>query len=58
MTEDPIVAEIHQTRERLIEEYGGMENLLKEFRAIEEEMKDRVVRLEPRPPIETNRRAS
>ena len=58
MTEDPIVAEVHQTRERLLKEYGGMENLLKEFRAIEEEMKDRVVRLEPRTPIETKRRVS
>jgi len=51
MTEDPIVAEIHETRERLLEEYGGVENLLREFRAIEAEMKDRVVRLEPRAPI-------
>ena len=55
MTEDPIVAEIHRTRERLLEEYGGMENLLAEFRAIETEMKDRVVRLEPRKPVETKR---
>jgi len=58
MIEDPIVAEIHETRERLLKEYGGMENFLKEIRAIEAEMKDRVVRLEPRPPIETKRRVS
>jgi hypothetical protein len=58
MNEDPIVAEVHKTRERLLEEYGGMENLLEEFRAIEAEMKDRVVRLEPRQPIETKRRVS
>jgi hypothetical protein len=58
MNEDPIVAEVHETRERLLREYGGMENLLKEFRAIEAEMKDRVVKLEPRAPIETKRRAS
>lgn len=58
MTEDPIVAEIHETRERLLEEYGGMANLMHEFRAIEAEMKDRVVRLEPRAPIETKRRVS
>jgi hypothetical protein len=56
MTEDPVVAEIHEIRERLLEEYGGMENLLSEFRAIEAEMKDRVVRLEPRAPVETKRR--
>jgi hypothetical protein len=58
MNEDPIVAEVHETRERLLREYGGMENLLKEFRSIEAEMKDRVVRLEPRAPIETKRRVS
>jgi hypothetical protein len=58
VTEDPIVAEIHETRERLLEEYGGMENLRHEFRAIEAEMQDRVVRLAPRAPIETKRRVS
>jgi hypothetical protein len=58
MNEDPIVAEVHETRERLLREYGGMENLLKEFRSIEAEMKGRVVRLEPRAPIETKRRVS
>lgn len=58
MNEDPIVAEVHETRERLLREYGGMENLLKEFRSIEAEMKDRVVRLEPRVPIETKLRVS
>jgi hypothetical protein len=53
MIEDPIVEEVHQTRERLLAEYGSMEGLLREFRAIEDEMRDRVVRLEPRPPIRT-----
>lgn len=28
-----------------------MDGLLREFRAIEDELRDRVVRLEPRPPI-------
>lgn len=58
MTEDPIVAEVHETRAKLLREFGGIENLMKEFRAIEAEMKDRVVSLEPRPPIETKRRVS
>jgi hypothetical protein len=58
MNEDPIVAEVHETRERLLKEFGSMEHLLVEFRAIEAEMSDRVVRLEPRPPIETRRRVS
>ena len=58
MNKDPIVAEVHETRERLLREYGSMENLFKEFRAIETEMKDQVVKLEPRAPIETTRRVS
>jgi hypothetical protein len=55
MSEDPIVEEVHKTRERLLAEYGGIDGLLKEFRAIEDEMRDRVVRLEPRPPARTTR---
>ncbi|HXA17607.1 MAG TPA: hypothetical protein VN380_11485 [Thermoanaerobaculia bacterium] len=51
MIEDPIVEEVHRTRERLLVEYVGMDGLLREFRAIEDEMRDRVVRLAPRPPI-------
>jgi hypothetical protein len=51
MIEDPIVEEVHRTRERLLAEYVGMDGLLREFRAIEDEMRDRVVRLAPRPPI-------
>lgn len=58
MTEDPIVGEVHATRERLLQQYGGMEGLLRELRAIENEMRDRVVRLEPRRPVEPKRRAS
>ena len=58
MIEDPIVEEIHKTRERLLEEYGGMEGLLRHLREIESEMKDQVVRLEPRPPIVTRRKIS
>ena len=58
MIEDPIVEEIHKTRERLLKEYGGMEGLLQNLREIESEMKDQVVRLEPRPPVETTRKIS
>lgn len=55
MSDDPIVEEVHKTRERLLAEYGGIDGLLQEFRAIEDEMRDRVVRLEPRPPVRTTR---
>ena len=58
MIDDPIVEEVHQTRERLLTEYGGIEGLRTEFRAIEDELKDRVVRRQPRTPVETNRRVS
>jgi len=57
MIEDPIVEEVHKTRERLLAEYG-MDGLLREFRAIEDEMRDIVVRLAPRPPIPTPRKDS
>ena len=58
MIEDPIVEDIHKTRERLLEEYGGMEGLLHHLREIESEMKDQVVRLEPRPPVVTKQKIS
>ena len=58
MIEDPIVEEVHKTRERLLAECGGMDGLLREFRAIEDEMRDRVVRLKPRAPIGTTHNGS
>ena len=53
MIDDPIVEELHKTRERLLAEYGGMNGLMREFRAIEDEMREKVLRLKPRKPIET-----
>jgi len=53
MFQDPIVAEVNETQERLLAEYGGMNGLLREFRAIEDAMRDRVVCLKPRPPVRT-----
>jgi hypothetical protein len=55
MSEDPIVAEVHKTRERLLEEYGGMEGFLQHVREMQKQMKDRVVRLAPKAPGETAR---
>ena len=48
MIEDPVVDEVHKTRERLLAEYGSAEGLAEQWRAIEAEFKDRVVRLEPK----------
>jgi hypothetical protein len=53
MIDDPIVEEVHRTRERLLSEYGGVDGLMREFRVIEEAMRDRVVRLKPRKPVKT-----
>ena len=58
MIEDPIVEEVHKTRERLLQRYGGFKGVLRQLREIEAEFKDRVVRLEPRRPIETKRKTS
>ena len=58
MTEDPIVEELHRIREEMLEQYGGLEGLVKHLRQMQAEMPGRVVRLEPKPPIETKRKIS
>ena len=56
--EDPIVAEIHETRSRLLAKYGGSEGYAKHLRELEAELKDRIVTREPRPPVKTHRKVS
>ena len=58
MIDDPVVEEIHKTRERILKAYGGSEALLQDLREIEIEFKDRVVRLEPRRPLAPARKVS
>jgi hypothetical protein len=58
MIEDPIVEEVHKTRERLLQKYGGFKGVLRQLREIETEFKDRVVTLEPRQAIKTKRKIS
>jgi hypothetical protein len=58
MIEDPVVDEVHKTRERLLAEYGSTEGLVGQWRAIEAEFKNRVVRLEPKPPVTVERKIS
>jgi hypothetical protein len=58
MIKDPIVEEVHETREHLLQKYGGFKGVLHHIREIEAELKGRVVRLEPRRPIETKRKIS
>jgi hypothetical protein len=58
MAKDPIVEEIHQIREELLVEHGGMEGYMKHLAELQAELKDRVVRREPRKPFSADRKAS
>ena len=58
MVEDPIVEELHRIREEMLEEHGGLEGLVKHLREIQAEMPERVVTLDPKPPIESKRKIS
>lgn len=58
MIEDSIVEEVHKTRERLLEEHGGIEGLIAHLREFEAEVKDRVVILPPRSPIASRQKVS
>lgn len=58
MIEDPIVEEIHRTRERLLEEHGGMDGYLEHIRKVQAELPQTVVRLPRRVPIEPPRKTS
>jgi len=58
MVEDPVVEELHKIREEMLEEHGGLEGLVKHLREIQAEMPERVVTLDPKPPIESKRKIS
>lgn len=55
MIEDPVVEEVHRTRERLLEEHGGLAGYLAHIRNVQAAMPDRVVRL-PRRAVTTDNR--
>jgi hypothetical protein len=55
---DPIVEEIHETRAKLLEKYGGSEGYAEHIRELERELADRVVTHEPRRPVKTHRKVS
>lgn len=55
---DPIVEEVHQTRVRLLEKYGGVEGYAEHIRQLERELADRLVTREPRTPVKTHRKVS
>ncbi|MCU1350075.1 MAG: hypothetical protein JWO56_3105 [Acidobacteria bacterium] len=59
MSKDPVVEEIHQIRAELLAEHGGMDGYLRHLEQLQLELKDRIVRREPRKTImPTNRAAS
>ena len=59
MRDDPIVEETRAARRELDAEFGGdMTALWDYLKAIEAENADRIVKLEPRPAVAPNRKAS
>ena len=59
MRDDPIVEETRAARRELHEEFGGdLTALWKYLKTIEAENADRVVKLEPKPAITPNKKAS
>jgi hypothetical protein len=56
--QNPIVAEVHETRSKLLAKYGGSEGYAEHLRQLEAELKDRLVERDPRPPVTTRRKAS
>jgi hypothetical protein len=55
---DPLVEEIHETRTKLLQRYGGAEGYARHLREVESELADRVVTREPRRPVITRRKVS
>jgi hypothetical protein len=58
MNEDPIVKELHQIREELLEQYGGLDGYMKHIEELQQELKDRIVSREPRPPVTSSHKVS
>jgi hypothetical protein len=58
MVEDPIVKEIHKFREELLEQYGGFDGYMKHIEELQQELRDRIVSPEPRPPAAPRRKVS
>jgi hypothetical protein len=58
MPDDPVVEEIHEIRRNLLEEYGGMDGYMRHIKELEIELKDRIVRREPRKPTIATQKAS
>lgn len=55
---DPIVEEVHRTRAKLLERYGGADGYAEHLRQLEKELGERVITRKPRRPVKTARKAS
>ena len=58
MIKDPIVEEIHKIREQLLAEHGGIDGYIQHLQELQTELKDRIVRREPRKPRVSTQKAS
>lgn len=58
MAKDPIVEEIHQIREELLKEHGGMDGYMQHLQQLGAELRDRIVHREPRKPGVSDQKAS
>jgi hypothetical protein len=58
MADDPIVEEIHEIRRQLLEEHGGMDGYMVHLQQLQLELRNRIVRREPRKPVLHKQRAS
>ena len=59
MSDDPIVAETRAARERLVARFGGdLDALWRHIQEVEQTLKDRIVRREPKRPESFARKVS
>jgi hypothetical protein len=59
MSDDPIVAETREARERLVEKFNGdLDALWRHIREVEKSLKNRVVRRQPKRPESFKRKVS
>ena len=59
MSDDPIVAETRAARERLVEKFGGnLDALWQHIHEVEQTLKDRIVRRDPKRPEPSVRKVS
>ena len=58
MPDDPVVEELHQIREKLLLEHGGLEGYVAHLREMQTSMKTPVVTRPPKTPTVTKRKIS